>query len=156
MEHKIDHRSGTESVSYSLLSLVVRYMELDKMMHNYGTDTPIYHSEIHLISAIARNPDIHIRGLAEQLGITSASVSEMISKLQKKGLVLKNVDKDNLSRLKLSLTTKGRLAHEEHMRYHSELNRIIAEELKDASAEQVSFLHDFCDHVRERMQEFMF
>ena len=156
MELKINHGSGAESVSYSLLKLVMRYMELDKQIHDFGTDTPIYHAEIHLISEIAQNPDIHIRGLAEQLDITSASVSEMISKLQKKGLVQKSTDKKNLSRLNLSLTDKGQLAHEEHMRYHEELNQIIAAELAGASEEQIAFLHDFCDHVRERMDDFRF
>lgn len=156
MERKVDHRSGTESVSYSLLRLVMRYMELDKQMRNFGTDSPIYHSEIHLISEIAKNPDIHIRGLAEQLGITSASVSEMISKLQKKGLVQKSTDKRNLSRLNLSLTDKGRLAHEEHVRYHEELNQMIAAELKDASSDQIAFLHEFCDRMRERIMNFHF
>ena len=156
MDLRINHRDGTETVSYSLLRLVVRYMELDKQMHRFGTDTPIYHSEIHLISAIAQNPDIHVRGLAEQLGVTSASVSEMINKLQKKGLVQKSTDKNNLSRLNLSLTDKGRLAHEEHMRYHEELNQIISAELAGASGEQVAFLHDFCDHMRERIDNFHF
>lgn len=152
----MDHRTETDSVSYSLLLLVMRYMELDKQMHNFGTDTPIFHAEIHLISTIAHNPDIHVRGLAEKLGITSASVSEMIGKLKKKGLVQKSADSDNLSKLNLSLTAKGRLAHEEHMRYHDELNCIIAEELKEASEEQVAFLHDFCDGVRKRLDDFQF
>lgn len=150
------HREGAEGVTYGLINLVMRYIELDKQMHNFGTDVVIHHSEIHLISAIAINPDVHIRGLAEKMGITSASVSEMISKLQKKGLVQKNVDKDNLSRLRLSLTTKGQLAHEEHMRYHEELNRIVADELKGTSEEQIAFLHEFCDHIRERLSSFNF
>ena len=105
---------------------------------------PVFHAEI------------HIRGLAEQLGITSASVSEMISKLQRKGLVQKSADKNNLSRLKLSLTAMGQLAHEEHMRYHNELNQIIAAELKDVSPEQISFLHDFFDNIRGRIDYFQF
>jgi len=152
----IDHRRGTDSVSYSLLRLVMRYMELDKQIHNFGTDTPIYYSEIHLISAIANNPDIHVKGLAELLNITSASVSEMLGKLQKKGLIQKTADKNNLSRLKLTLTTKGQLAHEEHMKYHSKLNQIIAEELKGKSDEQIAFLHNFCDHIRDRLDDFHF
>lgn len=150
----MEQRREAETVSFSLLKLIMRYIELDKQTHYFGTGTPIYNSEIHLISMIAKNPGIHIRGLAEQLGVTSASVSETISKLQKKGLVLKSTDKSNLSRLNLSLTAKGQLAHEAHMRYHEELIQIIASELKDAPAEQIAFLRDFCDHVRQRMDDF--
>ncbi len=152
----MDHRQASETASYSLLKLVMGYMELDKKLRHFCTDTIIYPAEIHLIAAIANNPDIHIRGLAQRLHITSASISEMIGKLQKKGLVQKSADQDNLSRLKLSLTAKGQRAHEAHMRYHDELNDLVAQELKDASVEQVSFLRDFCDSLCERMESFQF
>lgn len=152
----MEGRSGAEEVSYKLLRLVMTYMNMDRQMQNYGTDTVIYHSEIHLISAIAKNADINVKGLAEQFGITSASVSETLSKLQKKGLIKKTQDEGNLSRLKLSLTTKGRLAHEEHMRYHDEINQIIAEALTGATEEQLDFLIGFCNGVRTRMEDFKF
>ncbi|MDO4539944.1 MAG: MarR family transcriptional regulator [Syntrophomonadaceae bacterium] len=147
----MDKNKMIDAVPYSMLSLAMRYVELNKRIHSYGTDTIIFHSEIHLISAIARNPEIHVKGLAELLGITSASVSEMLSKLLKKGLVRKEVDKDNLARVKLSLTTKGQLAHEEHMRYHDQLNRMVADELADATDEQIAFILEFCAHMCERL-----
>lgn len=87
----------------------MRCVKLEQNPYNFGTDTIIYPAESHLIAAIASNPDIHIRALAERLHITSASVSKMIANC-KKGLVQKQTDKDNLSRLKLSLTAKGQLS----------------------------------------------
>lgn len=152
----LNHTEGKEAVPYSLLHLVTSYVELDKKIRYYGTDVPIYNSEIHLISAIANNPEIHIRGLAEKFGITSASVSEMISKMQKKGLVEKHIDKDNLSRIKLSLTEKGMLAHREHRKYHDELNCMVGDELNGASEEQIEFLNFFLGNMARRMNEFPF
>lgn len=152
----LNHREGKEAVPYSLLHLVMSYMNLDKKIRYYGTDTPISNSEIHIISAIADNPEIHIRGLAEKLGITSASVSEMISRMQKKGLVEKRIDKKNLSRLNLFLTEKGKLAHREHRKYHDELNRMVNDELEGVSAEQIAFLNSFLENMAKRMNDFPF
>ncbi len=152
----MDGKMPREYAPYSVLYLTMQFKDLETKMHNYGTDTPIYHSEIHLISEIAENPDIHVRGLAERMGITSASVSEMLGKLMKKGLVEKTTDKENLSRLKLSLTEKGLHAHKEHMRYHDELNEIVGKSLEGATDEQVAFLNEFCDRLRENLKEFEF
>lgn len=150
------HNNELDPVAHGLLHFVMSYLELDKQTRYYGTDVPIYNSEIHLISAIADNPGIHIRGLAEKFGITSTSVSEMVSKLKKKGLVEKRTDKDNLSRIKLSLTEKGMLAHTEHRRYHDELNRMVEEELANVSKEQIAFLSNFLESMTKRMKNFQF
>ncbi|NLG02416.1 MAG: MarR family transcriptional regulator [Clostridia bacterium] len=147
-------RKIIDEVPYSMLKLIMRYLELDRKTQYYGTDKPIYYSEIHMISAIAQKPDINVKGLAEEFKITSASVSEMLTKLNKKGMVNKAVDKNHPVSLKLSLTEKGKRAHEEHMRYHSKLEQMVIEELSDASDEQIQTIVDFLNHMRNRLDEF--
>lgn len=149
----MSNRPIKEQLSYDLLSLVVQYMELDKHTRNFGTDVTIYNSEIHLISAIAKNPGIHVKGLAELLGITSASVSEMLKKLEKKSLIQKQTDTANLSRLNITLTDAGMRAHEEHMRYHEIINDITGEELADATDEQILIIDNFLNGIRKRLNE---
>lgn len=144
------------AISHGLLHLVMCYTEMEKKTRYYETDVPIYNSEIHLIGAIAQNPEIHIRGLAEKFGITSASVSEMISKMQKKGLVEKHVDKENHSRIQITLTDKGKLADRVHRRYHEELDQMVRDELRDASEEKIAFLNAFLENMTRRMEEFPF
>ena len=150
----MEERNIRQGVSYSVLKLARRYMELDGCVHNYGTNVSIYHSEIHLVSAIARNPGIHVRGLAERMGVASASVSETVRKLEKKGLVRKEISPDNQSRLSLYLTKKGELAHEEHTRYHKILEHIVEDALSDASDAQVEFITTFFADLLKRMDGF--
>ena len=150
------HTMEMSTISHGLLHFVMSYTDLEKKARCYETDVPIYNSEIHLISAIAQNPEIHIRGLAEKFGITSASVSEMIKKMQKKGLVEKRVDKENHSRIQITLTEKGKLAHRVHRRYHEELDQMVEEELKEASEETIEFLDLFLKNMTRRIEEFPF
>ena len=120
MEKGLAAMSREESEVLSLiLHLFVRFEEVEKRVQNYGTDVPIFNAEIHMVSIIAENSGIHISGLASHFSITKSAASETVLKLVKKGLVRKEVDPDNLSRLLLFVTDKGITAHKSHMRYHA-------------------------------------
>ena len=149
--HEKNHR---QNVSYAVLKLVMRYIEIDHWVQNYGTDVPIYRSEIHIVSAVAENPGIHVRGLAELLKIATPSVSEAVRKLEKKGLIRKEVSPGNQSRLALYVTKKGELAHEEHRKYHKILETMAEEELAGASDEQVAFVTGFLQNLLKRLEGF--
>lgn len=144
----------TQRIGYALLDLVMTFVELDKKIRTYGTDVPIFHAEIHMISAIANHPGIHVGGLAELAGITKGSVSEIIKKLEKKALVIKGTDERNLSKLALYLTEKGKTAHENHMRYHALLNDPIESELANASEKEVQFLAHFLAEITNKAKSF--
>ena len=49
-----------KNISYSLLSIIEKFFEIDKKTRFYGTDKPLYHAEIHTIKAIKENKDIGI------------------------------------------------------------------------------------------------
>jgi DNA-binding MarR family transcriptional regulator len=149
-----DMSDEKRQIGYDLLDLIMTFLELDKQIRNYGTDVPIFHAEIHMISAIAGHPGIHVGGLADLLGITKGSVSEIVRKLEKKGLVMKETDERNLSKLSLYLTEKGKTAHENHMRYHALLNDTIESELAGVSEREVQFLSHFLAAITEKAKNF--
>ena len=113
-------------IAYKSLHLALALVDLDKKTRYYGTDVPIFHSEIHVIMAIAEHPGIHVGGLADILGVTKGAVSEILKKLERKALVIKEIDDLNLSRYSLNLTEKGKKAHNNHMHYHAVLNSMVA------------------------------
>ena len=80
-----------------------------------------------MIMTIHNTEGIHVGGLAQKLGITKGSVSEMLRKLERKGLVRKEKDPLKMTRLNVYLTDKGKTAHENHMYYHSRLDGVVAE-----------------------------
>lgn len=141
-------------IAYDSLHLALALVDLDKKTRYYGTDVPIFYSEIHVIMAIAQNPGIHVGGLADILGVTKGAVSEILKKLERKALVVKEMDQLNLSRCSLDLTEKGRKAHDSHMYYHTVLNTMVENELHNASEKELEFLSGFLSSLMGRIENF--
>ena len=141
-------------LSYTLLRVVWKLFEADKKTRYYGTDEQLFEAEIHMIKSIKENEGIHVTGLAELLGVTKGAVSQIIMKLQKKGMIVKDTDPRNISRLVLSLTPKGEIAYINHEELHGEFDSIVNESLKDASKENLSFLKDFLNSLDVKLDEF--
>lgn len=147
-------KNKKHKIAYEALDMAFVLMELDKKTRYYGTDVQIYHSEIHVIKAIAEHPGIHVGGLADVLGVTKGAVSEILKKLERKALVKKEVDALNLSRYSLSLTEKGKKAHKNHMYYHDVLNGMVEEELQNATEVELEFLLSFFSAMISRIENF--
>ncbi|WP_253203583.1 MarR family winged helix-turn-helix transcriptional regulator [Clostridium estertheticum] len=136
------------------MRLVTKFSEIDKQTSYYGTDKQLFYAEIHMIKAIKENEGIHVTGIAEKLGVTKGAVSQITMKLQKKGMIIKEIDPYNLSKLILRLTPKGEIAHIHHEKIHQEFDNIVNEVLKDASEEQEGFLKKFLNSLEEKIDTF--
>jgi DNA-binding MarR family transcriptional regulator len=129
-------------ISYSLLRVVYKFLEIDKETSYYGTDVPLFCSEVHMLKAIKQNEGIHVTGLANIQKVTKGAVSQMIMKLEKKGLIRKEKDINNQSKLVLKLTDKGELACSNHEKFHENIDVMVNEIVKDASEENIRFFKD--------------
>ncbi|MDP4145508.1 MAG: MarR family transcriptional regulator [Bacillota bacterium] len=141
-------------ISYHLLELIEKVLEIDKKTRYYGTDTPLFHSEIHMIKAIKENEGIHITGLAEKLGVTKGAVSQVTIKLQKKGLIIKERDINNYSKFLLKLTPMGEVAYNNHLKFHQDIDQMLADILSDESEEKINFLKDFLITLEHKLDIF--
>ncbi|WP_353846790.1 MarR family transcriptional regulator [Clostridium sp. VAP41] len=138
-------------ISYTLLRLFTKLSELDKQTSYYGTDKQLFEAEIHMIKAIKESEGIHVTGVAEKLGVTKGAVSQIIMKLQKKGMIVKEIDPNNLSRLILRLTPKGEIAHLTHEKGHQEFEDLVYNILKDSSDEEKEFLKNFLNSLEKEI-----
>lgn len=141
-------------ISYTLLRVVWKLFEIDKKTRYYGTDQQLYEAEIHMIKSIKESEGIHVTGLADLLGVTKGAVSQIIMRLQKKGMIIKDTDPRNLSRLVLRLTPKGETAYANHEKLHQEFDDLVSEILKDASEDKIAFLREFLDVLNNRMDDY--
>lgn len=141
-------------ISYTLLRLVTKLSDIDKQTSYYGTDTQLFYAEIHIIKTIKENEGIHVTGIAKKLGVTKGAVSQIIMKLQKKDMIIKEIDPHNLSKLVLRLTPKGETAYVHHGKIHQEFDNIVNEVLKDASEDQKAFLKNFLNTLDKKIDVF--
>jgi len=141
-------------ISYIFLRIVTKISELDKKIRHYGTDRPLYEAEIHMIKSIKENEGIHVTGLADMLGVTKGAVSQIIMKLEHKGMIIKDNDPNNLSRLVLRLTSKGETAYLHHETLHQKYDELFNGILEDATEENKTFLKNFLNSLDEQIDTF--
>jgi len=136
------------------MRIVAKISELDKKIRYYGTDRPLYEAEIHMIKSIKENEGIHVTGLADMLGVTKGAVSQIIMKLERKGMIIKDTDPSNLSRLVLKLTSKGETAHLHHENLHQKYDKLFNTMLENATDENKTFLKSFLNSLDEQIDTF--
>ena len=99
-----------------------RVVTIMESMHSpslsFGTGVLMYRREIHTIQAIGRNPGINVTTLAEYMGVTKGAVSQIIKKLNNKGLVRKTHTTGNAKEVILELTDLGRIGFRNHEKFH--------------------------------------
>ncbi len=144
---------GERRISYMLLRVMVSLHEADRKVRRYGTDHELHFAEIHMIKAIRENDGIHVTGLAEKLGVTKGAVSQMIARLLNKGMIVKDTDEHNMSRLSLRLTPAGEIAHANHENEHRMFDRMVNDALANATPENIAFLDAFLEEIEKRIDE---
>lgn len=102
--------------------LVEKIIKGEKEPKQYVDGTTISRSEIHMMAIIASHENIHISEIARKFNVTKGAVSKTVRNLEKKGLVAKQTDAGNQSRILIRLTAKGVETNEIHENIHSEMN----------------------------------
>ncbi len=121
-------------------SIAEKYLEVKSFCKDYGAGFELYPSEIHMVVLISDHPGINITMIAAKLGITKGAVSQMIKKLEDKGLVQRYKSPDNRKEVMVRLTDSGRIANQNHGKDKKEFDMPIIDELKKMSEEKLDFL----------------
>jgi len=140
-------KKNNNELIHSLLKIIYKVMEMEEKIQYYGTDVKISISEIHVLDTVISNPGIHISGIAMKRGVTRGAVSQLVKKMEKKGLLSKLPDPENLSRLMINLTKKGIIAQRTHNEFHELFNRMIDESLKSMSDDEKNSIEKFLGDV---------
>ena len=72
---------------------------------------------------IGEHPEIGIKALAQEKGVTAGTASQMIKKLIQKGLVRKQISAESEAKIELFLTEEGLICFEVHRKVHEEANQ---------------------------------
>lgn len=143
-----------KEIGQSLLELIDLFIKRDTQAHEYGTDTKLHYSEIHMIVFIYENPKMHISQIAREQNITRGAVSQTVNRLEKKGFLTKKISEENQSIMELILTEKGIVAYNSHEADKSKFFDIIKSSLgRDNDDFTEKIVCDFLLNVREEMEK---
>lgn len=149
--HEAAHGPRSAPISLALLGIATRFQEIERQCCKFGTDVDIHMAEIHTIMAIHNNEGIHVGGLADNLGVTKGSVSELLRRLERKGLAYKAKDPLKMTRLNVFLTDKGKTANIRHMGFHSQLDGLVDEAMEMRSPEEIKTVVGFLTEILDRL-----
>jgi len=141
------HNTQLNQLSFGLTRVSYKLMGGDRMTLSYGTDVKIHGSEIHMICHIKHNPGSHISGIARSIKVTRGAVSQIVMKLEKKGLVQKVENPGNKRRLDLILTEKGEKAYVGHQKLHQAFSKNLKSVVSDYSQAQMDLIAEFVTNL---------
>lgn len=73
----------------------------------------LYHQQAHLLHLVAQNDGSNQRDLAEQMDVRPSSMTEMLTKLEQAGLIIRKQDEQDQRVMRIYLTDAGKQAAEE-------------------------------------------
>lgn len=85
--------------------------------YDYGTGEEYTSAEVHLLKYIREHEGITVTELARDFCKTKGAISQMLKKLEARGLIVRQVDLENNNRFHLSLTQKGIALDDAHREF---------------------------------------
>jgi DNA-binding MarR family transcriptional regulator len=136
-----------ETIKQKFNAIMVLARQLETEPRKYGTDIMLTGVEIHLIELIGDNDNPSVTGLARRFGVTKGAVSQRLKKLEQKGLIIKNVDPSNTSRVMVSLTSKGYVAFYAHQHWHETMDGGFKAYVQNLDPEKIAIIDEFLTQV---------
>ncbi len=115
--------------SHSIGRLIFQLQRLERNPRTFdkaGTLTP---SEIHAVDAIGEDGNVLMSQLAERLGVTKGAITQVIGRLEKKGLVYRTGHPEDSRAVLISLTERGVVAYRAHMELHYQFYQKLKKQL---------------------------
>lgn len=116
MEEKAK-KSYNNVEAVDILHQVSNFYISTKVPHDYGTGEAYTSVEVHTLKHIADHNGITVTEISRDYGKTKGAVSQILKKVEGKGLIYRKVDPENENRFHLYLTEKGKELDEAHRRY---------------------------------------
>jgi DNA-binding MarR family transcriptional regulator len=135
--------------------VLVKYNMVEREAFDFGVGIKLYPSEIHTLSAIDALGGCGVTDLARESGVTKGATSQLVSKLVKKGLILKEPDPQNGSKVILRLTELGKKASDNHYKYHMDHDSEFIDYLRAMSEEELKMFDDICSKMNDWMDSYL-
>ena len=155
----MDKKKASKDIEELFIRLVNKYNALEKIPVSHGTKHYLYHSERHMLDKIGDNTGMNVTEFAAAAGVTKGAISQLVSKLEKKGIVRRYKKSTNDKEVFLELTKLGQEVHRKHKEVNEQAITPLYNELSRHSDEEVEFLLNmfkwfdgFLDESRKRMQ----
>ncbi len=155
----MNKKRASEDLLDSFVRLVNKYNTLGKHPMNYGTQHKFYHSERHMLDIVGDDPGLNLTEFAKAAGVTKGAISQVVSKLERKGALKRFKSGDNEKEIRLRLTQLGEQIYAHHQSVNEESINHLWREIKNHPEDKIEFLiqmfqwfEKYLDQSREMMR----
>lgn len=138
-------RKHADAVVEKLYRLMLRAHEFDARPREFGTGAALSRAEIHTVQAVGLAGEINMTGLAAALGVTKGAASQMVARLDGKGLIEKRANPKSGREVSLVLTPLGKRGHLEHEKFHRQMAVFFKAALGTAFMEKIGLFSEALD-----------
>ncbi|UCC20964.1 MAG: MarR family transcriptional regulator [Promethearchaeota archaeon] len=108
-------------------------------------DIELYPSEIHLLLFVYHFQDKNLTKIADRLGLTKGAISQTLSRLTKKGIILKEAEPFQKNQLHIQFTDKGKILMDHVIEFRGLLETEFLSYLKTKTSGEKQLISDFLD-----------
>lgn len=144
--------NATRTLLATWEQLANRLVFLEKRFVYSRGDLRLHPSELHGLLAIRQEPDANATRLAARLGVTKGAVSQLLKRLEAKGVVGKRSDPYQKNEVTAFFTPLGREAVEDFLAGRTALRERFAASLDALSDDQRQVIRDFLDQASLLLQ----
>ena len=134
-----------EKLVFKILESISKIVLLDRRKVITYDKSKIFPSEIHLLLSIYEGQNTNLTKIAKNFNLTKGAISQTLSRLQKKGLIKKELNVKKKNELHISFTTNG----EKLLKYVIKSKKILESEylnyIKTLSEDNKKAISDFLD-----------
>ena len=156
----MDKKKASKDIEELFMRMVNKYNTLEKIPVSHGSKHNLYHSERHMLDKIGDNTGMNVTEFAAAAGVTKGAISQLVTKLEKKGIVRRYRKGTNYKEVFLELTESGQEVYQKHKEINAQTILPLIEELREYSDEKVGFLlhmfkwfDDYLDLSKKKMEE---
>lgn len=126
-----------ELLNYILKDLFYKVLRLQAKSVSKSTNNSINRTEMHVLENVQDTPNATVTDIAETLGISKATASVSITRLQEKRFLKKIKSEQDKRKSILVLTENGELCCKKHKQFHDTMVRSVLKEFKIEEYPQV-------------------
>lgn len=115
----------------------------------YTAGEHLYMREVHFVVAVGPGPGKTMTQLADALDVTRSAVSQLASRMEKKGYVTRFHSSEDKRQIITALTPKGTALYEEHTAYDTENYQKISDLFSSFSDQELEKLVQYEKLVRQ-------
>ena len=146
-------KSNKREISKQLFRLINKIIFLEKKNIFEYEGVKLFPSEIHVLLSIEDRQSTNATKLATKLGISKSAVSQTISRLEKKGVIIKDKDPYNKNELILSLTAFGDQAFAQYKKKQASNRLHFNQYLNTLSEDDSEMINNFLQKVTAMLDQ---